>query len=269
MIIGVLGAGRAGARHIQNAKELGHEVLVHDPQNNCTAGNNYERDEVLGNANVIISASPTHQHLRDLTDAITAGTPILIEKPIANIGQSAEMDRLLTLARDLPIATGFNLRFHPHTDFLRNFDTYYVSLICAQHTDTPADGVLNHWASHEIDLARYVLGNVRLLDTHVIDNSYADLYLVNWETNARAHIHSDMIARDFYRRAFAIDKSGWATVDYELYPVSNEDYQDELETFIQWVETGKQPKRIATGWDGLEVLKICEQASALNAQRDQ
>jgi predicted dehydrogenase len=271
MKVGILGLGRAGRRHAWHAQALGHEVLWSDPkvEGLDRPGRCATPEEVMDLVDAVVIATPTDSHARYLHEAVVRSRPVLVEKPIGAIGTSVLVADSLIAAdtAGIRVATGFNLRCHPQTKLLKQLPRpYYGHFICAQYTENTADGVVNHWASHEIDLAQYLFGSLRLLDHHV-GSLAVDLYLVNWATNARVHIHSDMIAKDRVRGATLIAADGWASVDYEWHPVEEEHYKNMLDNFLVWVESGER-FHLATGWDGYHTLKICEKASATNIQRD-
>jgi predicted dehydrogenase len=275
MKVGIIGLGRAGKRHATHAADLGNDVLWTDPIAFDIAprssGRYHTAEEVMDLADAVVVATPTSSHAKYLHEAVVRRKPVLVEKPIGSLGSSTLIaDSLMAADNDrIPVATGFNLRFHPLTAILKELQhPYYGSFICAQYTDNIADGVLNHWASHEIDLARYLFGNLRVLDRYVQNSRAADLYLINWTTNARVHLHSDMIARDHMRLTTLIAMDGWVHSDYERQPVEEVHYKDMLNAFLNWAKDGSQSSRLATGWDGYDVLRICEKASALNVQRD-
>lgn len=274
MKIGIIGVGRAGIRHLRNAQALGHEVVWYDHQVSipeATSGQRKTSTAVMKEADAVIVATPTEHHLTGLCAAINARKPVLVEKPIAGIKETGRARQLVMAAeeRGVPIAVGYNLRYHRCIPpLLQIKNPYFLMLICAQHTDHMADGVLNHWATHEIDLAEYLVGPLRLWHFHVQDRT-ADLYFVSWETNARVVIHSDMVSHDHFRRITVLSATASINMDLEAEPVIDEDYKAMLADFLTWAQTGNKPSRLADGEDGLTALKHCQRASTLNVQRDQ
>jgi predicted dehydrogenase len=267
MKVGILGGGKAGRRHANNAQKLGHQVYVYDP---AMGGS---RDEVLGGSDAVIVASPSECHLQDLTDCIAARKPVLVEKPIALTGQSKQVEEQLAIAAGLPIAVGYNLRFHPEIRSI--FDSingetgepYYGNFWCCQSTDSAGpltNGAINDWACHEIDLAagHFFMGrDLRIVDKHV-DRFQVDLIMKSWSpltTDATIHIHSDMRHAGNVRGGVIVSRHGRWFYDLFRNPVTDAHYAEELKHFIAWIEGGGRWP-LANGDDGLAVLHACERA---------
>jgi predicted dehydrogenase len=259
--------GNAGRRHFNNAAKLGHDVSGFDPRFVSEAP---PREEIIATSDAVIIASPSECHLQDLTDCIAARKPVLVEKPIALTGQSKQVEKQLANAADLPIAVGFNLRFHPSIRALCGVireEPYYASLWCCQYTESKApltNGCINEWAPHEIDLARYLISyDLRIIDKHV-DKFQVDLTLRNWEQHVTATtviIHSDMRYRGNKRGGMILTENDKYVWNFDERPISNADYVAELEAFIDYARTGKDnTEALATADDGLACLRICERA---------
>lgn len=262
MKIGVLGLGSAGKRHFQNVLALGHSVESYDPAYNDL----FKRHVVLHGADAVIITSPSECHIQDLKDCVERGLPVLVEKPIALAGHSKDVSVLLEKAGNLPIAVGFNLRFHPAIMKLQEVmhqRPYYGSFWCCQYTESKGpitNGCVNEWAPHEIDLARYVMDDdLRVIDKHV-DLLQVDLSLLGWGSGCHVHLHSDMRYRGNMRGGHVLTEDNEYRWDFSQLPVTNNDYLEELKAFIEYVETGQAPLALATGQDGLAALQICERA---------
>lgn len=274
MKVGILGIGSAGLRHALNANALGHDVLVYDPvlrvmpfPHTATA----TRDDLIEKADAVVVATPSECHLDDLLRCLAAGKPCLIEKPIALVGQGKAVRNLLELNRTAtkpaPVAVGYNLRFHPLVQsawsvIAKGILPHYASFVCCQYTDSKGplvNGCINDWATHEIDLAMYLLGPLRLLDKRV-DRFNVDLFLKHWETGCNINIHSDMLAREPVRTLTVVSEGYSLDLDLQHDPVTNDHYKRELEAFIMSI-SGSRDRRLASGEDGLAALNIAERAS--------
>lgn len=263
MKIGVLGLGSAGKRHANNVVELGHAMQGYDP---AWDHEESRRNWVLDNSDAIIIASPSEHHLQDLRDCIVHRKPVLVEKPISLTGHSKEVGELLAAADNLPVAVGFNLRFHPAIMKLREVlhqRPYYGSFWCCQHTTSQGpltNGCINDWAPHEIDLARYIMDDdLRVIDKQV-DLFQVDLSLLGWGSGCHVHLHADMRHRGNVRGGHVLTEEATYSWNLAQHPVTNNDYLEELKAFIDYVETGEPVIALATGEDGLAALQICERA---------
>jgi predicted dehydrogenase len=123
-----------------------------------------------------------------------------------------------------------------------------------------ANGCINEWAPHEIDLARYLMDDdLRLVDKYV-DRLETNLGLLGWGSGCHVHVHSDMRYRGNMRGGHVLTDDNEYRWDFSAHPVSNNDYLEELKAFIEYAESGQAPLALATGEDGLAVLKLCERA---------
>ncbi len=119
----VLGVGYLGARHAQKlaASEGFHLAAVYDavPERaravaselGCEAAESPEA--ALRRAEVAVVATSTPSHRGAVESALSAGKPVLVEKPIT--GRVADAQALVDLARerDLPLHVGHVERFNP------------------------------------------------------------------------------------------------------------------------------------------------------------
>lgn len=284
MKVGVLGLGSIGSRHVRNLRAMGHDVIVYDPVIASTVARSMSREEVIADAEALVIATPTAQHYQDLLDCMAAGKPTFVEKPIA-----ATREQWLGLQNyqsTREVFVGYNLRFHACVIQAKAW--LYEGLIgnllwglfaCAQYNDRPDykhDLILN-W-SHEIDLARYLLGPATVVRcttrTAEGDDDIADMVLVH-ESGARSAIHLDYVTRPRARFFKIFGSRGFMEIDLEtrdakLYDADgvsasaryfdswDDDYVDEMRGFISGT-----PPFGATGDDGLAVLKLCLDAQAL------
>ena len=278
MKIGILGLGRAGKRHYNNAAALGHDVLFYDP---LTVAKDV-RQRVIDRADAIIIASPAEDHLRDVLDCLAKGKPILCEKPLGLTRQYEAFRNLIDLnskaANPTPFYVGFNLRFHAAIRELKQCivefpkePPYYLNLVCCQYTDQPApliNGVCNDWLCHEVDLASWLVGPLRLLDHSRLDDSLnsfqANLRLVHWASGAQVHIHSDMRAKMPVRRGIVVADTWSLQYDLEKNPVTNDDYMSELAAFTLLLQDYEvkngNTNVLATAEEALQTLYICNRA---------
>lgn len=298
MKIGVIGLGSIGLRHAQNLRELGHEVVAYDTDEQkmfaWQHGITPTYDEVTTKVDAIVSASPSSQHIHDLRRAEAYGIPAFIEKPIA-MEVTGELHRIIHRAENdgLPIMVGYNLRFHQCVIRTKEWidqglvgNRLWASFCCAQHNIKPGylrDGVIRNW-SHEIDLARYLLGPAKCVSAAIAEKpaarfgeDMADLVLAH-ENGAQSTIHLDYVTAPQVRSFCIVGTKGRIHADLvnrHAYRVSPDDWDEsfhakdsfdenyiaEIQAFLRMAE--RKPAFGATGRDGLEVLKICDDARKL------
>jgi len=264
MKFGILGGGSIGARHYANLLQLGHETLLYDPVAHQDFGC-ASREEVFAWADAMVIATPTTRHYDDLMDCMDAGKPTFVEKPIAaNQQEWEEISRL----RELPqIFVGYNLRFHPLVRAAKNRldgktigQPLYASFILAQISLKPdylRDGVVLNW-SHEIDLARYLLGPCEVVFSVIRKDPIedeADIHMVH-HGFIRSDVHLNYISEPQCRKFTIVGTKGAFTVDLTTNPEAfAQSYRDEMRAFLDHI-AGK-PTSGATGDDGCAVLQLC------------
>jgi predicted dehydrogenase len=291
MLVGILGFGSIGMRHGRNLMDLGHQVIFHDPD----VLGSVNRDWLIEQSDAVIIATPTKIHGPDLMDVLQAGKHVLVEKPIgydcppfiAGLITGAK-----TKKKDLVIATGFNLRFHDCVKKAKELvdsgllgKVQGADFVVRQRNDKPAylrDGVIRNWASHEIDLARHLLGNIyvegcrtcstdgndetAVMDLIAIDADEASVrliadYLTSPEVRKFTIEGSDgVIVCDLVKREVGWglgwdDFSGKKDHQYIAADSFDDNYVDELRAFFNAIE-GKDAGPLADGYDGVAALQV-------------
>lgn len=240
--IGVIGLGSIGARHSKNLRELGHHVIAYDPLMSGKLGS-WTLEQVLADAEAIVIASPTPDHLDHLVMAVLAGKPCLIEKPIASwMGKPPRnlANALHVAERDkIPLMVGYNLRFHSCVKKAKEWldagligNPLWANFTLGQYSEKPPylrDGVILNW-SHEIDLAIYLLGAAKVAasSTRVSRpgeaNSDVNVYMVTTgddmtdillthESGCRSTVHLDYITNPEQRYFTITGDKGRIIVD--------------------------------------------------------
>jgi predicted dehydrogenase len=108
--VAVLGQGSIGRRHTGILRDLGCEVVTYDP----VAGSDAASEKAaLDGADAAVVASPSSEHERQAVAAVSAGVPVLVEKPLALDVDGA--DRVQRAADEANVAVdgAMNLRHHP------------------------------------------------------------------------------------------------------------------------------------------------------------
>lgn len=267
MIIGILGAhGSIGARHAANIQVLGHQWRGYDP---ARPDLYFSRQTVLDHSEAFVIASPTNQHWQDIWDTWVRERPILCEKPIIHPCRHT-LEKLMDLGGNRGLRhtyVGFNLRFHPEVirakQWVATRKPWAANFIVAQHTDKPAylrDGVVSNWASHEIDLALYLLGPATVKKAWG-DDTQATIIL-NHDSGCVSTIYADYITQP-EARGFSIDiDEPQEREEFILTGRSfDPDYVAEMATFITLAQAGgARSSTLATWQDGAAVVDIVIQA---------
>ena len=189
MNVGVVGYGSIGTRHARILDDLGHDVFVVSRRDESPFRTYRDLQQLLNSRHIdyLVIASPTGSHHQDLTTVSAYGFRgrLLVEKPL--LATTEPLPRLAVM-RD---AVGYNLRFHPTVQRLLSLTrtaqrVAAAKLVVGQHLADwrPArdyrttysarrnlGGGLLRDLSHELDLARFLFGELTLLDAEEGRNS--------------------------------------------------------------------------------------------------
>jgi predicted dehydrogenase len=268
--VGVLGLGSIGERHARNLLDLGHKVEFHDTRGILGS---IPRQELIKRSDAVIICTPTVNHVEDLIDVLGAGKHVLVEKPIgydcppfiAGLIMGARSKH-----RNLVVATGFMCRFHPQVQNAKALidggwfgKIKEVNLVVLQKNtklEYLRDGVIRNWASHEIDTARYLLGNLMASRAVVKTSKEQDIEVLaefySIEHDCGVFVQADYLTSP-EKRQFSIYGSDGAK-GFDLVKgqaVWDQTYIDEMEAFIRAID-GKDPGPLADGVDGVAALQL-------------
>jgi len=285
----VVGPGSIGSRHLENARELGHEV----------EGGRLAQADAFSPEGVVV-ASPTSTHLEALRWAVDNGAHAYVEKPLAS--SSNGVAETLAAADDagLTVAVGYNLRFHPALEAIREaVKSGRIGRLLSIRAEVgrylpdwhPGEDYKRSYAaraelgggalltlSHELDFVRWVAGeieDVQGVAAHVSSleldvDDLADL-TCRLAGGAIASIHMDFIDRVSNRRSRWVGELGTIVWDWDeparLLPSGEtiwegtafgleQTYVAALRDFVAAARGGTAPR--CNGWDGLRTLELCE-----------
>lgn len=180
MNVGVVGYGSIGARHARILSDAHHHVCVVSQRDGAPFNTYRSLQKLLSSQSIdyLVIASSTGSHRQDLEDVSACGFTgrLLVEKPL--LSTLAPLPRLSVKRA----AVGYNLRFHPTIQRLRNIvlSTERIesaSFVVGQHLEDwrPSrdyrttysarrvlGGGLLRDLSHELDLARFLFGELTL-----------------------------------------------------------------------------------------------------------
>lgn len=190
MHIGVIGAGRIGALHARNLRQLStvDEVSISDNDEDrvrelastIDVGVALTVEELLGRVDGVVVATPTAAHARLTLEAVEAGVPVLCEKPISL--DLATTDQVLaTVARaGVALQVGFQRRFDPAFVEARrrvadgDIGRVYLARMAAHDAEPPPESYLPDSGGIFLDLHIHDFDAVRWLTGQDIVEVYAD-----------------------------------------------------------------------------------------------
>ena len=163
--------------------------------------------------------------------------------------------------------------WHPEEDY-RN---WYMA-----HEDQGGGALLD--LSHEIDYMRWLFGDIKVLEGYVSTHPHSNLEMdadniaeltgVVGES-VICSIHMDLLDRSYNRRLRIVGSEGTISWDwgdgsvllylpggedpneYPYYTDRNIQFKEEMEAFVDSVQSGIPHPTLATLEDGIEVLKVC------------
>jgi len=169
--IGVIGAGKWGQNHVRIYKELGCELVgIADPDPATVAmarenGTKHFTDymELLPLVDAVSVVVPTNLHFKVVSDALSAGKHVMVEKPIATT--YAEARKLIELAKrkNVVLMVGYLFRFNAAVLELKRqlASAGKIQYITARymHSSKPPRkdcGVILNFTSHLFDIINFV-----------------------------------------------------------------------------------------------------------------
>lgn len=309
----VAGCGSVGRRHIKNLLSFGDvEVVSHDI--NIDGRNkvlemfgikSYEdyADALASGPDAVVVATPTNEHAASALKAAEAGCHLFIEKPVSHNIEGL-VDVLATIKKKgLITLVGCNMRFHPGLKKAKELlDEGTAGRILS--ADIEAGSYMPEWrpgidyrkiyssrhdmgggvvldAIHEIDYARWMLGDVEMVccmadkqsSLEIDVEDVADI-LLRFSSGVIGHVHLDYVQRSYARNCKFAGEDGVITWDfnegrtglfsaqdkqwtwfkqptnYEL----NQMYVDEMQHFMNCLKGIEKPTLDIFG--GVEDLKI-------------
>jgi predicted dehydrogenase len=244
----VVGAGSIGRRHLSNLKKLGvHKLAACDPHPDRLE---YVAKEFQAESfptiesglqkfrpHAVLVCSPPVHHIDHARQALRAGAHVFIEKPLSDRMDEVEALRQEAIARGAVVQVGYNLRFHPAIEKLKELvDARAVGEILWAHVD--AGSYLPDWrpwqdyrksytarrelgggilldGSHEIDYITWFFGaplhlvcmadHVSKLEVNVEDCATV---LLRFPGGLQVDIHLDFIQRTYSRHCTLVGPEG-------------------------------------------------------------
>ncbi len=121
MNVAIIGAGVVGGYHVKAQAELGSNITIFDPNEQCVQNiaNQYDVtvargfEEAAEGADVVHICTPPMDHAASALASIALGKPTIIEKPLTHdLGEAVEIYRA-AVAGAVPVLSGNHLRLAP------------------------------------------------------------------------------------------------------------------------------------------------------------
>lgn len=274
----VIGYGSIGKRHADNARRLGHEVLVCDTNMTVHAPGEYTSLEAALHQwpAAVIIATPAKTHA-DILSQVSLKSRVFVEKPLAL--SRAELYKAAPQQRH--VAVGYQMRFHPHLRELKHIaDTMRLGRGIATAVAWQADAG-QHWpgtdyadtlaeCSHEIDAALYVLGPAKTVYAERVNATWNLALLHDGGVPSKIHLSTDSARYERWMALVGNDgryawwgwhgPSGKSTLvrpdksEETLQDTTHQAYVAELENFLGSAWTGCDMA------GGVAVLQVCDEA---------
>lgn len=248
----VTGCGSIGRRHISNLLTIGNiEVIAHDitPDGRnkvmdlfgIKTYENY-KDALNSGTDAVIVATPTNEHIMPALEAAKAGCHLFIEKPVSHNTEGLAEILSTVQEKGLISLVGCNMRFHPGLKKVKELlDRGAAGKILS--ADIEAGSYMPEWrpgidykkvysarsdmgggvildAIHEIDYARWMLGDVaalccmadKLSSLEMDVEDVADI-LLRFSSGIIARLHLDYVQRPYSRNCKFVGEDGVITWD--------------------------------------------------------
>lgn len=145
------------------ARELAHAF-------SCKATVTDRLEEVLGSVEGVVIATPNHTHAGIAEKVLTAGIPVLIEKPLTTDFASAERICLLAEHYQTFIATGYKTQHYRAVRLLKNLlETGYLGKVRGFHYEFGSRGGWSPASGYNLDRQQTGGGVLVVTGTHFLN----------------------------------------------------------------------------------------------------
>ena len=239
------GAGSAGARHFEIARDLFPNAQIAILTNRQTLDSNFGytwhftkvEEAIKFQPNIAILAGAPSSRTEIGLALANAGVHLLVEKPISVSTKSVENLIKICTEKNLTLAVGYNLRFYGSLIYFRdqlNLGVIGKPLLVKCHSVSAqrklGGGVLFE-LSHEIDYLAWIFGKIdwvratimqqSSLEIDVEDSAFLTLGIENKvNPNLVANLSMDFIRHDIQRNCIVIGESGTLKWDGIIQQVS-------------------------------------------------
>jgi len=312
--IGVIGTGSMGKNHARICSELEQVELIGIADTNRETAKKvaekfdtkafFDYKELLQKVDAAIIATPTITHHEIAMDFLNNGKHILVEKPICDSVEKAQTLTKKAEETGLVLAAGHIERHNPAVKFVKDAMQNkrfgeLITITSKRVSNFPGRikdvGVIFDFGVHDIDVMRYLAGNVESVyaragkfteniayEDHAnivlnFENKICGIVEVNWLTPTKIRklfltCSKSFVEADYINQTVTISSSLFKQIDeMDLFRVpieyntnqialeKREPLRNEIEDFVAAIQQNKQP--LATGVDGVLALKIVEAAT--------
>lgn len=237
--IGVIGTGSMGKNHARVCSELEKVELIGIADSNletakkvaekfdAKAYTNYQ--ELLYEVDAAIVATPTVTHYDIAMDFLNKGKHVLLEKPICESVQKAEMILKKAEETGLILAVGHIERHNPAVNFVKDSMENkrfgeLITIASKRVSNLPGRirdvGVIFDFGVHDIDVMRYLAGNVKSVYAKAgrfnenIDNEDHANIVLNFENNICGIVEVNWLTPTKIRKLFLTCSKNFVEADY-------------------------------------------------------
>lgn len=305
MKIGVIGAGKFGKNHLNilSAKGVlaGISELHDDARIEAQKAfgvpvySDYHELLAAGIDGVVI-ATPAQTHYSIACDALRAGIPTFVEKPLTLTVADAEALVKFADEQNVMLMVGHLLLFHPAVELIRQtIASGKIGSLCSLHqerlnlgTARSHENALWSLGVHDVAVLLYLVGQspskVTTVGQEVLNPGIEDdVYLhLLFDNGIQAHIHNSWLWPELRRRLVVVGTEGMIVfdevttevtlqkryIDSSLNKVDNgmellmsgscNPLETELTHFMECIRTHSEPR--TSGRSALEVVRVLELA---------
>jgi len=268
----VVGGGSIGKRHLRNLKALGSVELglvETDSQKRAAIAKELGVSEFADlsdglnwSPDFVVVSTPSHLHAQQALQVVRGGYDVFVEKPLSHTpGGLAELSELVA-RKKLVSLVGCNMRFHPGPLKVKELiqEGHLGKLLFARiHAGSylpswrPGTDYRENYAAreetgggcildgiHEIDLARWYLGDVREvfcvadhLSSLEISTEDVAVLLCRHSNSAVSEIHLDYVQKTYERGCRIVGEKGSIFWDFNSRQVRFHDANGQVTRFAQ------------------------------------
>ena len=266
--VGLIGVGKLGEYHSNALSQLKEAELtgIYDidtnrkkqvaDKYNCQAFDSVE--ELIKMSEIIGIIVPTTRHLETAKQALEAGKPVFVEKPIASSIAEAEEMVALAAKQNVPLQTGHIERFNPAIRALNSFNLQ--PRFIEWHRLAPFDprgtdvAVILDLMIHDIDIILSLVKS-KVAEMHangvaiVSDEIDIANVRIQFENGCVANVTASRISQRKMRKMRLFQKDSYISIDFlqrltEIFQIVDENNNTPNTMNLGQIEKGKHKRKI-------------------------
>ena len=122
----IIGLGSIAQKHIESIKKIDPFVMLYAFRSSSNSINIqdivdiYKLEDIPSDIDFILITNPTSLHAETILSIIKFEKPLFIEKPVFDTLSNKEEILKKVVEKNIKTYVGFNLRFHPALNFIKN-----------------------------------------------------------------------------------------------------------------------------------------------------